>query len=233
MPEAVTETGSREIYTSLEDVIQAPLIERLKASLSVERIATYLTAAGFNPDRALRLYLWNAAVGEAFHLPVQAVEVALRNAINRAVSAQFGPDWWKSSAFLREADRERKADIETATNRIRSKNKPLITPQMVATLTFGFWTGILQPRYNPPLWGAQLRPSFPNLPLDKSRYDLSDAAKRVADLRNRIWHHEPIFRMDLLAEFGATMKLLGWVCPVTAEWIRPHCRVPALVRQKP
>jgi hypothetical protein len=52
-------------------------------------------------------------------------------------------------------------------------------------------------------------------------------------LRNRISHHEPIFKRDLLLDFGELMKLLAWICPSTSAWIRPHCQVAALMRQKP
>jgi hypothetical protein len=212
---------------------QLPLIEKLRFSLSSDRIGTYLTAAGFDHERALRLYLWNAFVGEAFHLPVQAVEVCLRNSINFGLSGLFGPEWWRDSEFLRLAEHERKSDLELAQRRIRNRGRPLVTGQMVATLSFGFWVGVLQPRYNPAVWSAQLRIAFPDLPANKSRYDLADGAKKTADLRNRIWHHEPVFRMNLSEEFHSIMEFLAWLSPEKAGWVRPHCRIPALLRQKP
>lgn len=39
--------------------------------------------------------------------------------------------------------------------------------------------------------------------------------------------------MDLSKEFSETMVLLGWICPIKQAWVRPHCRVPDLLRQKP
>ena len=209
------------------------LLDQLRPSLSSDRVATYLTAAGFDADRALRIYLWNAHVGEAFHLPIQAVEVALRNSINKGLSNVWGENWWRDPHFLRHAEREQVSDIETAKVRIKRRNKVLCNGQIVATLSFGFWVAMLRPRYNPPVWSSNLRVVFPNLPEDKTRYDLADSAKQSADLRNRIWHHEPIFRMDLSAEFHRVMELLGWICPTTAQWVRPHCRVHSLLRHKP
>lgn len=215
------------------DAVQESLIDQLRPTISADRLGTYLTAAGFKEDRALRLYIWNAHVGEAFHLPIQATEVGLRNRINAALVTEFGADWWQDAKFLSLGDRERKADIETARRRISNRGATLCTAQIVATLSFGFWIGLLQPRYNPDVWSKHLRASFPSLPADKSRYDLADAAKRVADLRNRIWHHEPVFRMDLSEEYAAVRQLLSWICPVKEGWVRPECRVPALLRQKP
>lgn len=196
-------------------------------------MGTYLTAAGFDPDRALRLYIWNALIGEAFHLPVQSVEVGLRNRINRHLIGLYDAKWWQDPTFLKMAGRERASDIETALRRIRNRGASLDTGQVVATLSFGFWASLLQKQYNPPLWGGRLHSAFPHLPADASRADLAKRVKRVADFRNRVWHHEPIIKKDLLAEYSVTMELLGWICPVKARWVRPHCRVPALIRQKP
>ena len=217
----------------MTDAVQESLIDQLRPVLSDGRLGTYLAAAGFDERRALNLYLWNAAIGEAFHLPIQAVEVALRNRINGALCHVYGNNWWSEPEFMKPADRERKADLATAQRRIRNRGMPLVTGQIVASLSFGFWVGMLQASYNPPIWGAMLRPTFANLPANKNRYDLVAQAKRVADLRNRIWHHEPIIKMSLSEEYAAVMQLLLWLCPIKEAWIRPQCRVPALLRQKP
>ena len=209
------------------------LLDQLRHTISSDRLGTYLTAAGFDEDRALRLYLWNAQVGEAFHLPVQGVEVGLRNCVNAGLTGRFGPDWWKDGEFLAVADRERQRDIETARRRIENRRARLSTPQLVATLSFGFWVGLLRPRYHPSIWSSYLWSSFRNLPKNKARQDLAVSAKRVADLRNRIWHHEPVFRMDLSDEYHAIVQLLTWICPIKASWLRPYCRVPQMLRQKP
>jgi hypothetical protein len=217
----------------MDAATQQTLAETLKASLSPDRLGTYLTAAGFATDRALRLYIWNAQIGEAFHLPIQGAEVGLRNCVNAGLVFQFGPRWWESPLFLGKADRQRKKDLDTASARIANRKRQKVMGQMVANLSFGFWVGMLQPRYNPDVWSAHLRTSFPNLPTDRSRYNLAASAKRTADLRNRIWHHEPIFRMNLSEEYRSVMELLSWICPIKAAWLRPHCRVPQLLRQKP
>ena len=213
--------------------VQQTLIEQLRPVLSDGRIGTYLTAAGFDPDRALGLYLWNAQVGEAFHLPIQSAEVALRNRINGALCHVFGADWWRERAFLAVADKDRRDDLNTAQRRILNRGAPLITGQIVAGLSFGFWVGMLQPSYNPPVWGGMLRQTFVGLPASKNRHDLQASARRVAGLRNRIWHHEPLIKMSLSDEYSVVMELLDWLCPIKAAWIKPQCRVPALLRQKP
>jgi hypothetical protein len=79
--QAVTTFGSPDFYRTQSVSIQEET-EALLRAISQDRFTTYLKAAGHDPERALALYLWNAQIGEAFHLPIQAVEVALRNSIN-------------------------------------------------------------------------------------------------------------------------------------------------------
>ncbi|HET9637661.1 MAG TPA: hypothetical protein VFP12_00470 [Allosphingosinicella sp.] len=212
---------------------QPSLIDQLRPALSDDRVGSYLKAAGFDPDRALALYLWNAQIGEAFHLPLQAVEVSLRNRISSAFAAVFGPDWWRDPDFRRIAGPERIDDIELVVRRLTDKHRVVNTGQIVSGLSFGFWVALLQARYNPKVWSAQLKLAFPHLPLGKARSDIAYAASRIAFLRNRISHHEPLIRLDLSAFYADAMALLEWVWPLKARWIRPHCRVPPLLRSKP
>jgi hypothetical protein len=205
----------------------------IRATISASRFATYLKAAGHDEARALQLYLWNAQLGEAFHTPIQAVEVGLRNCINGALVREFTPNWWECANLFRLLDKERETDIATVLKRIRNRNQELCTDQVVAGLSFGFWVGILHGRYNPPIWGRQLRASFPHLPAGRSRKSLSEDAGTVATLRNRIWHHEPLINRNISQDFATVMRLLEWICPVKAAWIRRHCRVPQILRQKP
>lgn len=213
--------------------LQPSLIDQLRPVLSDDRVGAYLKAAGFDPVRALALYLWNAQLGAAFHPPIQAVEVALRNRIATAFAQVFGPDWWRDPGFRAICGGDRIRDLEVVVDRILKRGQAATIGQVVAGLSFGFWVSLLQARYNPAVWSSQLRATFIALPAGVSRGDLAQAAGKVAFLRNRIDHHEPILKMDLSREFAEMMTLLGWICPVKQAWIRPHCRVPDLLRQKP
>lgn len=208
-------------------------IEAILAAISPDRFKTYLVAAGFDQSRALQLYLWNARLGEAFHLPIQAVEVSIRNSINLALSNIYTPNWWECKTLFDLLDEERKADLFTVIRRIRNRNLELYTGQVVAGLSFGFWVGLLDGRYNPPIWGSQLRSAFPYFPTNRSRKSLHASVRKVATLRNRISHHEPLIGRDNLADFSNLMILLEWLCPAKAKWIKPHCRVPLIVRERP
>jgi hypothetical protein len=209
------------------------MVHNVIQSLSPERFNTYLVAAGHDQTRALKLYIWNAHVGEAFHTPIQAAEVSLRNKIDHALTTRFGTNWWKDTSFRAILDREGTSDMEAVFRRLTKKGIPIVTSQVVAGLSFGFWVAVLQPRFNPDVWSSQLRLSFPDLPPTETRHSLCSQASKIAFLRNRISHHEPIFNRNLSLDYSDLMKFLTWVCPSTQTWIRPQCRVPALLRLKP
>jgi hypothetical protein len=213
--------------------VQPRLIDRLRPVISDARLGTYRVAAGFDDERALALYLWNAEVGEAFHLTIQAVEVALRNRTSAALERLFGAEWWASPDLLSVLDGERKADLDLVLKRIRNRKLPLAAGQVVAGLSLGFWVGMLHKRYNPTLWGGRLHQAFPDYPLDRNRASLAEAASRVAWLRNRIWHHEPIIHLDLSLEHARVVRLLRWLSVAKADWIVPHSRLAQLLHNKP
>jgi hypothetical protein len=196
-------------------------------------MGTYMLAAGHDEARALQLYQWNAQLGEAFHLPIQAVEIALRNRINAVLVANFGADWWSSPLFLGMADNRQIAAIDEAKARIGKRGQAVITGQIVAGLSFGFWVSMLDARYNPAVWSHALLVGFPDLPAGKTRDDLQKVSRQIANFRNRIWHHEPIFKANITLEYSRCMEMLKWLCPHKQKWIKPQCKVMAVLRQKP
>lgn len=212
---------------------QGSLFDALRPSISDARLSTYLRAAGFDEARALDLYLWNVRLGEAFHLSIQAVEVALRNRVSEVLVQEFGSDWWLSERLLAVLDDERRQDLALVLTRIRNRKLLQDHGQVVAGLSFGFWVALLHKKYNPMIWSRHLRGGFPDLPSDRSRKSLELASRRVAQLRNRIWHHEPIIKLDLSAEYGNLMTVLEWISWPKADWIRRNSRVPTLLREKP
>ena len=195
-------------------------------SMSTERFATYLNAVDQDARRAFRLYLWNAEIGSAFYLPVQAVEIVLRNQINRVLARRFAPNWWQDETFAQLIGHQSCLMLKSRVAALRSNGKPIVPSDMVASISFGFWVTLI--RKQPRMILKRLSLAEPN-----ERDDLPTQVNLVHQLRNRIAHHEPIFRRDLLADHGIAMRLLRILCPATHDWIRPHCRVPQLVRRKP
>ncbi len=216
-----------------QQLLDEDQVDRIIRSASPERLYTYMYAVGHDRQRATRLYIWNAKLGEAFHIAIQAVEVSLRNSIGRTLLAEYGDRWWTDLRYLALLDHDRHQDLELVQRRIANRRLDQVHGQIVAGLSFGFWVGMLQGRYNPSIWSGHLRSTFPHLPPEKGRKSLAKAVSQIATLRNRISHHEPLLKRDPLQDYALVMETLRWICRDTADWIAPHCRVPEIVRQRP
>ena len=156
-----------------QDQIPDPIVPALRSAfdrtITPDRWRTYQIAAGFDEDRAHRLYLWNAAVGQSFHFPLQAVEVALRNVIHQTFTTNYGPDWWQASNFRAVIKQALQDDIQKAVRRYRRKygidpNTALI----VASLSLGFWIALLARDYNVLLWNDHANTTFPHLSAEET-----------------------------------------------------------------
>jgi len=98
----------------------------------------------------------------------------------------------------------------------------------------GSVTGVLlAARYERSLWVPALRFAFPHLLGHGMRRQAHDAVHGLHGLRNRIAHHEPIHDRQLDELHRTTLRVVGWICPVTAEWIRERSVVPRLLRRRP
>lgn len=221
-----------------QDPITARVTPALMAafarSVSVPRWDRYMRAAGHNEELAMKLYLWNAAVGQSFHFPLQTVEVALRNVANTALRNGFGANWWSDPQCRQVLGQPRCDDIDKSANRLRRKyGAPPHTDQVVASLNLGFWAALLHRQHHGLIWGGHVAGAFPNLFPPLTLLDVSAAADTVQGLRNRIFHHEPLIGHDLSLEYATITKLLGWICADTRAWMRSHSSVPVVMRMRP
>ena len=213
------------------------LLDDLEASISRERLGTYLTLAQGNREKALQLYTWNTTVSAAFYGPLQGLEVALRNAIHRQLTRLYGEAWYDNPVAgldLGGLDR-----IATAKTKITRAGGTVTPSGLVAGLSFGFWVSLLGPggrldpagrraNYEMTLWRPGLRRSFPHrTPL--TRVQAYQPLNSLRKLRNRIAHHEPIFARPLLEDHQRILEVSGWISPGVRTWIERHSRVPLLL----
>jgi hypothetical protein len=215
-----------------------PLTPALTAAfnraISPERWRTYERAAGFHPDSAHRLYLWNAAVGQSFHFPLQTVEVSLRNVIHLALADIFGLNWTADPACRNMLRPKQVEDITKAERRHYSIHTAAAsTPQIVASLSLGFWVAMLRRDYNRSIWATHTQHAFPHLRHNESIGSVSQTATKIQDLRNRIFHQEPLIGHDLMGDYSAILRMIGWICPDMRDWTKLHTSVPRVVRERP
>lgn len=203
-------------------------------TISPERFKTYQIAGGFNEDLAHSLYVWNAAIGQSFHFPLQTLEVALRNVVHRALAALYGSDWVREAACRAILQAKQVEDVTKAERRHYSiHNEVASTPQIIASLSLGFWVAMLRGSYHNRIWATQTLEAFPHLGADSTITDISRAANRIQVLRNRIFHQEPLIGRNLSADYGDILFVLGAICPYTRDWMRAYSSVPSVMRERP
>lgn len=213
------------------------VLDALESSLSPERMATYTGETGGDRTLALRLYTWNTAVSAAFYGPLQGLEVAMRNAMHRNLTAKYGSEWYNNPACGFDAGTQKR--IDSAKSTLDRSPYPVDPPHVVAELSFGFWVSLLgrggrgtapdyrKKSYDMTLWRPALYKAFPHSRL--SRADTHRPLDYLRTFRNRIAHHEPVFSRHLEKDYQSIIEVAGWICPDTAEWISHHSRVEELL----
>jgi hypothetical protein len=191
-----------------------------RRTITDERLTNYLASSGGDSLGAVRLYVANTRLCEAFYTPLQGVEVALRNAMNGEMVTRYGLDWIEQrKAPLLPIQREM---AEKAVQTLIDDHKPVANRGLVAELNFGFWVGILGPKYEVSLWRPTLRKAFPHRPKGVERHEVQGALNSIRRLRNRVMHHERILHRDLPQDHALTLDIIGWICPETQSWVAAH-----------
>lgn len=201
--------------------MQSNFASKLSMALSAERLAAYQQRLGPTGDLDLFAhYAWNMALSEALYPSLQVLEVALRNSIHGAVSRHTGRFDWYDDARLVQFPKDR--DMVSQTKAIlAAKRKPPDPGRIVAELSFGFWTALLDRRYEQVLWPTLLKACFPAMPRAlRTRANLSKRFQRVRVLRNRIFHHEPVwYWQDLPQQHADILEAVAWIEPAARDLV--------------
>ncbi len=202
------------------------ILSSLEKTLSTPRLSTYRGVVGGDDGKALALYGWNTAVSAALYVPLQGLEVSLRNTVAEQLTVFKGANWFNQLP-LRSVEHQQ---IAAAQAELANRGRPCTASRLIAELSFGFWVALLGKSYTHSLWIPALRKGF-EAKLDRRRlYEKLDHLRR---LRNRIAHHEPIFRRDLHADHASILTVVGWICCDTRRWLEHQSEVLALLSEKP
>ncbi|HAT7072035.1 TPA: hypothetical protein JAN90_04495 [Legionella pneumophila] len=181
--------------------------DELSIIFSEERLDGYLSHAKCNNSKtdALIAYSWNIELSQSLYPALQILEITLRNSLHQALSTNFNTTYWFDLPFLHERE---KKQIEQAKEDLKKENKKVKAGHVVAKMSFGFWTSLFDVRYEhgQVFWPKLLKPSFPSLSKSqRTRTYLSRELNRIRFLRNRIFHHEPIWHWKDLSDQHASI----------------------------
>lgn len=201
----------------------------LEKGFSAPRIQSYLKATGYQWESALILYTWNTTISSAFYVPLQGLEVLLRNRLNEQLCQKFGKNWFDEEHSLLE-EREQYS-IRQAIKFLEKKQKQVVLERIVPELSFGFWISLLRKQYTHTLWTPALRHAFKKEKLTPKV--IYKPFSYLNEFRNRIAHHEPIFYRHLEQDYQSIIEQASYLCPDVMSWIDHHNHVLDILKQKP
>ncbi len=197
----------------------------IRDALSPERIGTYesQTQPGNQSDpAAISLYAWNATLAAALLTPIHICEVVVRNAVADALVAVYGPRWpWDRRFALSLPDNRGHYSPRRDLCKVSSEQSS--TGKVIPELKFAFWEAMFTARHDVRLWDAHL---FRVFPAHETSETVQSLRKRiysdlgaVRNLRNRIAHHEPIFKRNLPLDLQRLVALVRLKSELVASWM--------------
>jgi hypothetical protein len=218
------------------DMSTKETVQAVRNALSVARMTTYEIAVAHNDLAALALYAWNAQVSAAFLAPLHICEVVVRNAVSETLEAVYGARWPWSGGFEQSLPAPRlgysqRKDLQSALSRAPTTGK------IIPELKFVFWQKMFTGRNDARLWNFYLLKAFPGLNAARTishlRKGIYDDLEHIRTLRNRIAHHEPIFKRNLADDLERIVHLVELRCKVTASWMLSNQQASALIALRP
>lgn len=209
-------------------------LQRVEGALSEARLGRYLKDTGKDKHFALRLYIWNVRMCESFYLPTQICEVALRNAIHKALRGKHGENWHERGSFLCTLPERLKNELHDVCREERAAyGRAMTIDHIVSGLSFGFWIHLLTKNYEDVFWPTYFEQCFPNKPKAIGRQAIYDRADKFRVHRNRIAHHKPIYDRTPNAEYQNILELISWVCEETHWFVKYVSGVSRCISERP
>lgn len=179
------------------------MYEKIEIYLSKERLNKYLDLANGDKEKAIIIYESNIIISHSFYVILQFIEITLRNKINNALIECFSKEWYFDNNLLLGENKEKgnstidkinKTIEKIKERKIEKKKEPIITNgDIISWLDFGFWTNIFCGNYANTIWSQCLQYEFREF----TRKDLHYKLNRIRNLRNRIFHYEPIIGKEM------------------------------------
>lgn len=207
----------------------------LGRAVSMTRLEAHRPMGGSDWDMIVNYY-WNVDLCKALHPSIHALEIALRNSVHAAATASYGSEYWfdlPNVLLDRQSDQVKKAKVAFR----ERKQREATADDLVAGLTLGFWVALFNspyelsaPRAHPSrlAWHDDrgrptrlLETAFSHVPRRmRSRTKLSGQLNRMLSLRNRVMHHETVWKYrDLRKRHQEITNMIGWVSPLLKSTI--------------
>ena len=208
-----------------------------EAIVSQERLRPYRDAAGGDSALAVHLYERNIELAECTFGALHILEVCIRNALHRELSAFAGKQDWYANATIKSSGGlsvPLTAPMhDTLRQALRNAGPGASSGKIIAELSFGFWTNLLASRFQQSLWTPSLHRAFPGFTAHPRK--VHRRMEVIQRLRNRIAHHERILTSQnalrtghLIEPLIATHHILecvNWADKGAGIWLQSGTRL--------
>lgn len=188
------------------------LYSQLEFSISKDRLDEYARTLNTTKSKTIfTYYMLNSELSKSLYVPLKNLEVALRNNIHNALSSFYNNELWYETDGLLLANEIKK--INEVKQKLKSSNKQITSSDIVAGLSFGFWTALFSKPYEQKIWIKHIKDIFPNIPKNmKNRNNLSSKINTIRYFRNRVFHFEPIFnKSNLKSVYVDVLNMIKWL----------------------
>lgn len=203
----------------------------LEAKLSTPRMSRYLNSNCGSQARAAEAYVHNMKIAESLVTVFHVLEVALRNGIQKEMAREYGHvDWYESWNGAGDIHLQKLYDrVAVAKNSLLQRKVEVRPDNIVAELSFGFWTSLFN-RATIRQLSKPLMRVFYCCPRNMRRPDhIRTRLNKGRDLRNRCFHHEPLLWQPLSELHRDLSETIKWIDPGLHDWLRCHDRVPDML----
>jgi hypothetical protein len=217
--------------------------------LAPARIASYRNFLKISStEHVYRAYNWNYAISATVFPLLGCIEMQLRDSVHKAMSGFKAPPGHPSPHSIAWYDPRAPHRYTLIGHAFNSVDKLLCdrsglrkipqpnTDDVVASLTFGFWTTLIKavtpveaPRVIPSVFPGHHIITVNQWGVQGNRKNLNDQLKIANDFRNRIAHHEPLFKFRYnktyprnLTQGLKNLRECVEDCMLIAKWIDPH-----------
>lgn len=219
-------------------------LDQIRKTTSSDRFDAYRRSGDRDDFDVLARYLWNAMLCEALYPAMQAFEVALRNSLYCAIESAYPAteadcedvtSWLDFKVPIIHPNEVRR--IPDAKFELARRGKPLTVGRLIAELNLNFWRKLLHKPYGDRatsapgnFWPRLIPVVFPAV---DRRFNniarISEAVDEIYAMRNRMFHHEPIFD-QALHRHRTLLHAIHWIEPDLAATVREFDRFPETFR---
>lgn len=193
------------------------------------RMKPFLDATNGKAE-ALKLYAWQSQMAGAALEQISHLEVLLRHPIDTQLSLFMDEEEGKIPWFLLPPFYPAQAEAIDLTRQRLREQKRETRDQIIAGLSFGFWTGWLGAKYED-LWRQSLHAGFPNG--SGKRKEIARLVEQIRKFRNRVAHHDSLLNMDVVFEMQAVFELARIIDEDAAKWMKSVDRTQEVGALKP